>query len=172
MVKNHLKYVNIYCIDSELNINWDLAFYPVNDYKFMYLNGLELLKDGTILCYGTLQKELWTDDRDSYLLKIDKNGNVLAFGSTTGTNASTLGTALTVKTYPNPTSEYLNIELRNTADEFQMRIFDQSGKIFFENLEIHNGENDIYIRDLPNGNYFFQILGKKGIYKSGSFIKV
>ena len=71
--------------------------------------------------------------------------------------------------YPNPTSNYLNIETKDTIEKKSIKVYNITGQLL---LNISKAENisSIDVTNLKTGNYFIVIQTDKGIYKS-KFIK-
>jgi hypothetical protein len=70
-----------------------------------------------------------------------------------------------VKIYPNPASEYINIDLSNSVSNFKMiNLFDSSGKLLYsKNLrQVPNQIERIPLIDFKNGTYLLKMDGING----------
>ena len=80
------------------------------------------------------------------------------------------------KAFPNPVSDYLNIEfVPTTKGEMQLDFFNQNGLKVFKTRNM-NVENELYrlminVEDLPNGVYHYN-FGLNGNQRTGTFIKI
>lgn len=76
--------------------------------------------------------------------------------------------------YPNPTSNFLHINIDekivNTGSDLIMKIFDISGKEI-RSINLEQPTLSINIEDIAIGTYSFNIIGKGSIIYSSSFIK-
>ncbi|MDF1698483.1 MAG: hypothetical protein P1U56_21710 [Saprospiraceae bacterium] len=80
-----------------------------------------------------------------------------------------------IKLYPNPTSNYIQIAIENTAiDDLQFVIRDQNGKLFmndsFKNYPLHQDGIQIPIHSLSTGNYSIMIKENASIIGRSNFI--
>ena len=92
------------------------------------------------------------------------------------TNVVNLEKNITVKTYPNPTSRLLNIELDlHQAEDLYIDVYDVYGKRVLSITEpkqtIGKLTIDMNVSNLSVGMYFFQISNKKEHFYTGKFFK-
>lgn len=59
--------------------------------------------------------------------------------------------------YPNPASERVGIELAETADKVDYKLFDVSGKLVFEGSSFETSHIDLNVSDFDSGNYLLKI---------------
>ncbi len=71
--------------------------------------------------------------------------------------------------YPNPTSDFINIELRETG-EYQLTLFDQSGRVI-KSEKLTTKKEKINLTGFPNGVYTLRIESDKGGVTSKIIIK-
>lgn len=93
----------------------------------------------------------------------------LAFsGSVSGIKL--LSSDIKVKIFPNPSNSILSVSLANNYN-LGMRVLDLTGKELMQvKCEENRNTNELFIGDLPAGNYFLEIQTEKGnLFKS--FIK-
>jgi len=67
---------------------------------------------------------------------------------------------LSVKIYPNPTSDILNVKLSKTMS-YSFKVKDMIGKTVVEDIIYNKDFNQVNIDHLINGIYFFQIISDK-----------
>lgn len=77
---------------------------------------------------------------------------------------------LNLAVYPNPTTDYLNVDLSSLNEEFNLRIFNISGQEIFGISENAKNLATIDVSSLDNGVYIIQISTEKEVYKS-RFVK-
>lgn len=70
-----------------------------------------------------------------------------------------------IKLYPNPTTEWINIDLSavELTGEVQLSVFDLSGKMVLSQRRPVNGLIQLDVNQLKEGNYLLQILNEKVI---------
>lgn len=76
---------------------------------------------------------------------------------------------LSLKVYPNPASNVVNVELPNQeSGEFQIRLFDLNGKLLNNSrYTFSNGKtNSIDISALPKGSYYINVTTSEGLYSN------
>lgn len=69
------------------------------------------------------------------------------------TNESAVNKLESIKIYPNPVKDILNVELPNSVKNFSLEINDMSGKL----ISTYENENEINVSKLPNGVYLCTI---------------
>jgi hypothetical protein len=97
---------------------------------------------------------------DYRLQSVDKDGKT----ALSEIKAVTLG-AIEAKIFPNPASDYVNVNLSGTAAGTQsIRLFNQSGQLLIEK-KVDNGAGTIVslpITNFPQGNYLIIVTGPDG----------
>lgn len=73
--------------------------------------------------------------------------------SVLSTNETAINKLESIKIYPNPAKDILNVELPTNIKNFSLEINDMSGKL----ISIHENENKINVSKLPNGVYICTI---------------
>lgn len=68
-----------------------------------------------------------------------------------------------IKIYPNPSIDFVNIDLENDQI-ISYNIKDLLGKSLFSKSNIHLSSCSLDLSSLPLGNYFIEILSKKGLF--------
>jgi hypothetical protein len=70
-----------------------------------------------------------------------------------------------INVYPNPATNFLNVELTSEAQNIDMNVVDMSGKILYSNTVSHNGGSQIYkvpVSNLASGIYFLHMNTPSG----------
>ena len=65
-----------------------------------------------------------------------------------------------ISIYPNPATNFLNVDLTGDAQKISMNVVDMSGKILYNNEINHNGGSQIYkvpVSNLASGIYFLHL---------------
>jgi hypothetical protein len=106
-----------------------------------------------------------------YRLKmVDNNGKYVWSNITTvKTNGSAKATTVTV--YPNPTADFVNVNMNAETEAGQISIVDAFGKTVQTEMNQMNSSVQFDVRNLENGVYFIQILNNCGSTTSSKFIK-
>ena len=109
----------------------------INENKFAMIGATDYLTNGGY---------------DMYLILSDSLGN---FKATTGIYDREIQVSNFI--YPNPASDYLNIELENIQS---IEIIDLQGRL---QKRIIGNQNKLWIGDIPVGMYFIQVKTEKKI---------
>jgi hypothetical protein len=106
-----------------------------------------------------------------YRLKmVDNNGKYVWSNITTvKTNGSVKATTVTV--YPNPTADFVNVNMNAETEAGQISIVDAFGKTVQTEMTQMNNNVQFDVRNLQNGIYFVQISNNDGSTTSSKFIK-
>lgn len=70
-----------------------------------------------------------------------------------------------INVYPNPATDFLNIELTSDIQNINMNVLDMSGKVLYNDVISHNGGTQIYklpVSNLASGIYFLQMNTSTG----------
>lgn len=105
------------------------------------------------------------------LRMVDENGDY-RFSNIAQVKLNNVDAAVSV--YPNPTSDFLNVSLNETAViESAISILDANGKavVLITPTNINGANVQFDIRHLENGIYFLNILNNDGSLSSAKFIK-
>lgn len=74
--------------------------------------------------------------------------------------------------FPNPTSDFLTIDLKENGDQSEYLIFDQMGRVMKRDLfERNNSQMTIDVSGLQQGVYFVVIRDNNGRSMAGKFVK-
>jgi hypothetical protein len=70
---------------------------------------------------------------------------------------------VTMNLYPNPTSEYLNISLRNNQNDINLQLYDMSGKLVHKDvINAHDTKYVLPMQQVSAGNYLVQMQSEDG----------
>ena len=64
--------------------------------------------------------------------------------------------------YPNPARDMVVLEGLDASKEYQIQIFDMSGKLVLTERTFGNGQNEIPLNDLERGYYILQVSNQAG----------
>lgn len=111
--------------------------------------------------------------QQAWLVKVDEHG-CLVPGCHLIDDVSEVGKIkFELKTFPNPSSDYLNIFFRNhsSKETFTFRILDIHGKIW-KTFQSSLPEETImvWVNDFPSGTYFIQVCQKEQVLKTQKVI--
>jgi hypothetical protein len=158
---NH-SYLILANLDNALNVKWQF-FYGLD--KYYEMHGLLSTTDGGCLLLATFFNFTQLgSDRDILLIKVDSNGLITSMNSEPEFKISN------AILYPNPGTEYINIQSgpQITGAEFYM--FDMQGKPVL-NEKINNTQLKVNTTNLSPGTYPWQIVFKNNVIESGKWIK-
>lgn len=128
----------------------DVSFYNNNIYIISYTKG-GISGDKTSPNYGL--EDTW----------------IVAFDFTLSNNELSLFQDF--KIYPNPTSDFIKINLQN--DQYNLvQIVDMQGRVINEIATNNNQEQTVDVSNYKTGTYFIKAKMKNGIYISKKFIKI
>lgn len=97
----------------------------------------------------------------------DNGSNILTQGfhqtQLTVTSIEEILSGVRVNMYPNPTSEYLNIDLGNNDQDIQLRLFDMGGKLVHQDkIEAFQTNYVLPMNKVATGNYLVQMNSTDG----------
>lgn len=146
---------------SEGNIKSDSVNFYLADYRFSNNNQDYIVKTWEWVDLSSLGNV----DSLSFILSSSDNGQ---FGMNTPAyfcvdNMITSGTVNNndvdfpkVLIFPNPATDYININVQNGGDSGYYNLLDGAGNILMTK-KFHPSNDEIYLDNLPNGSYFIQI---------------
>ena len=150
-------------LDSELNKRWQY-FYGFDKYYELY--GILATADGGCLLYGTCCN--YTNPEinitDVILIKVDSSGLVTGIPHNPDFRISS------AILYPNPGSEWLNIQSGPQVNGAGFTLYNLHGRPLL-NQTINNTQLKLNTAALPSGIYPWQIVFKNKLIESGKWIK-
>ena len=70
---------------------------------------------------------------------------------------------VTMNLYPNPTSEYLNISLRNNQNDINLQVYDMTGKLIHKDMiNAHDSKYVLPMQTVATGKYLIQMQSEDG----------
>ena len=70
---------------------------------------------------------------------------------------------LVLNMYPNPTSELLNIDLRNNDEDLELQLFDMGGKLIHTDaITAHTGQYVLQMNKVESGKYLIRLQSADG----------
>jgi hypothetical protein len=159
--------------DANQNIIWERTFH-YRDKAVHYFTGVTECPDGGFVFCGSVFKTADTSTKQSgWLVKTDSMGcidNAACFPMSVSTLVEQ---ALEISCYPNPASDYLNINIEggNNNEAINYEIINTEGKILAKNnVYLNSKSTKIDISNLPNAVYLLSIFQNNKHYRQ-SFIK-
>lgn len=163
------KYFTISNLNSELEINWEKTIIPNGESKYISLQGIEVMENGTCLAYGKQADNVFYNDKlAGFVMKFDENGDIIPLGEPTSTINLSL---FSLKIFPNPSSDQLVVELENSNRQLYFKLFTSSGHQVFSDQRMTAGKNVYKIEHLESGLYYYQIRDDHQVLKTGSVVK-
>ncbi|MFM2394484.1 MAG: Secretion system C-terminal sorting domain [Bacteroidota bacterium] len=170
VAENHIigfgpfKFFDLALFDEDLNKEWEIKFGETTGRRMRPL-GITATYDCGAIVYGHTmtnvgQKVLF----EPFYIKFDDKGAVV---NTSDVNMDQL---ISIKTFPNPTSDYFYIECQ-TNKELTIEIYNNAG-VKLDEYNIVDNKINIDVRHYSSNMYHYKIMNKKGeVYASGSFVK-
>jgi len=151
----------------KLNSNGDSLWCKSYDFEpdtwSCQLNDLIVTDDGGFMGVGFFsdQNSGWT----AWMFKTDANGTI-------GWDTSTPLSTPEVKVYPNPASEFVNIEFANKlSQDAELKIYNSLGQLVLRNKIIKGKQTcRLDIAHFNSGVYFFEIVSNTVVLGSGKFL--
>jgi hypothetical protein len=147
-------------INKGYNKVWDKSY--GNDAHY-YLIGILATLDGGCIMYGSRYDFDPIPKTDGFLIKVDSSGGVVS-----QTNIPMVTPRIVV--FPNPSSEFLTIELPSLIGEIDIRIFDAQGKLVLSEKD-RSAEKPLNIQELTSGNYVLQVWQKGQLLGVAQWVK-
>ena len=149
-------------MDSSLNVKWQKFYGGTANYT---LWGLRATKDGGCLMYGTIYDSATQDNqRDIYVIKVDQNGLV---GVNDNKTDPFIHDAIV---FPNPGSDYLNIESGPQISGAQFIMTSLDGKQVIDKT-LDERKITVPTQFLQSGTYVWKIVFNNSIIETGKWIK-
>lgn len=76
---------------------------------------------------------------------------------------------VSVKVYPNPVSDFLNIELERQIPDAWLEIFNNMGKQV-QAIQMDGTRKALAVKGLPSGIYHYRLSGQSGMLGTGTFV--
>jgi hypothetical protein len=146
--------------DRNLNILWSRKY---ERGTFDLAVGVFATSDSGCIIYGYRYSDVFATDYIAYLLKVDGNGTVVS-------ETSIPMVTPRIAVFPNPSSEFLRIELPSLIGEIDVRIFDAQGKLVFSEKG-RSAETPLNIQELASGNYVLQVWQKGQLLGVAQWVK-
>jgi Secretion system C-terminal sorting domain len=138
---------------------------------FWFNDIVETENEGLLLTGAVLET---FDNLNPFLLSLNKNGclneNCTGLIQEITDVTATKPQLIKVNIYPNPTSDFININFDGRYTDRKIEIFNSLGQLM---QTVHNKEEivQISVEKLPIGNYYLKILDKNGLVNNLHFIK-
>ena len=149
-------------MDTALNVNWQ-HFYGGDANYTMY--GIRATQDNGCLMFGSRYDFQGSGfERDIYVYKVDQNGLI------TGTDNKPNPRVHNAIVFPNPGTDFLNVESGLQISGAKIIMMDINGKQVL-NKTIQDSHFKIETQSIPSGSYFWQIIYKNQMIENGKWIK-
>jgi hypothetical protein len=153
-------YFMLHKLDKNYNITYKKRYGGDAYYE---MSGVLASADGGCLMYGTRYDFNTIPKTDAYLIKVDGNGTVVS-------ETSIPMVTPRIVVFPNPSSEFLRIDLPSLSGEIDIRIFDAQGKLVFSEKG-RSAEKLLNIQELASGNYVLQVWQKGQLLGVAQWVK-
>ncbi|MBK8635382.1 MAG: T9SS type A sorting domain-containing protein [Saprospiraceae bacterium] len=164
------KYFTVSKLNSDLEVKWEQTLIPNSDAEYIWLQGIEVMKNGTCLAYGRQGKDaFFNNNLNGFVVKFDEDGEVIPLGDITDTKTTDF---YSIKMFPNPVVDQFIIELENNQKQLNFKLFDAQGKLVLTNKTLSTGVNTLDMSSLRSGSYYYQISDDVQILKSDIVIKI
>ncbi len=158
-------YFHVGKFDVNLNQLWQIKIENIGNFYYK-LWGMEATNDNGVILYGTTR--LWTNYQYSlaYMIKIDSEGKIV---STYNIPQEDL---VSIKTFPNPISKEVTLEINGITGEAEVRVFDMAGRNLYVQHGIMNGSNTVDLSGLSSGTYIYKLYQGRKEISSGQWVKM
>lgn len=151
-------------IDSSFNINWVSVLERPEGIEAI---SIAASPDGgvVIVGYQIIEKADFPSQIEHFIIKLDDRGRLM-------TNTQGVVQASLV-TYPNPTTDILNIELGGAeCDDCSVTVFDIDGREVLQSTDFLNNQIQLNVAILPTGSYTYRVLSQSSVLASDKWIKI
>lgn len=155
-------YYSLVQTDSLLNIRWE-KFYG-GDANYTLLS-IDATNDGGCLLGGIKHEFTYEDGKtDAHIIKVNAQGLITGYPNNSKIE---IKEALV---FPNPGSEYLQVQIATQYQQSTFELFDLNGRLLLSE-EIIGKWKQISTTFLPTGTYIFKIHSNDGLFESGKWVK-
>ena len=141
--------ITIAKFDKKLKKVWQME-YSHKDYINYWVSGIKTTHDDGFIIYGNRLINKQSIDYIPFLTRFDKNGGIVS-----STDGFELNAAIRV--YPNPFTQYLQLDLQTFGPKVEFRLFDLSGRNVFVQHHLDTGLHTIDFSELPSGAYVYKL---------------
>ena len=139
-----VRFPNIMLVDSTVNVDSSQGYIQ---YRIKPKTGLGVLTQ----IYNTAY--IYFDYNEAVIT----NTTINAFRPYTTEIVDDAGIADGVNIYPNPASEFVNINFTSTSKNVSIKIYDATGRLVKNMENVKSGENTIALNELENGLYLLNL---------------
>jgi|SRR5687768_7719732 len=156
-------YFTITKVDDELNI---LCQQYIGFDAFYEIYGLLAIENNGVVIYGwkkPKEEPLFSELQDVYAIKLGENCELVT------STENHLKPVYTISAFPNPTFNSLTFNVTGfDPSTLTIEIYNTAGITLFSKQDL---SNEIEVRNLPSGQYFYRILQGEKLLGVGSWIK-
>lgn len=137
------------------------------------IGSVEAAQQNIVSAYNYLDSKVKNNTTYYYRIQeVDKNGNLFTSKTLQVRTGGT--TALDVNLiYPNPAKDVLNYYISSTAnDAVTVTVYNNNGKTVQAQKVTANQSQQVYIKNLPAGTYYFSVMNSKGEKVMKKFVKL
>lgn len=156
--------ITIAKFNKKLEKIWELT-YSYKDYINYIVAGIRVTQDGGFIIYGNRLINKASEDYIPFITKFDKNGGIIS-------STSSMVDNIVIKVFPNPVSNFLQLELSGANKNTEIRLFDLNGRNVFVQHRLSDGLNTIDLSALANGVYLYKIFQKGREIANDKIIKI
>lgn len=153
---------DMYCIktDNVGGLEWDNTF-PLGVISEAY--SVQQTSDGGYILLGYTIDSTYGSNSDMYLVKINGMGSVSVYEEGLS--------ALELRAYPNPFTEYTTIELNDPDNrEFALELRNSQGQLVRSISQVTEGRIRIERAGLASGLYFFRVVNEDQVVAGGKLV--
>ncbi len=159
-----LKSFSVGKFDNNLNLKWLLSHSDGNSTYSLW--GMEATHDNGVIIYGNRKIWYYSEKSEAYAIKIDSEGKIV---STYNIHEEDL---VSIKTFPNPISKEVTLEINGITGEAEVRVFDMAGRNLYVQHGIMNGSNTVDLSGLSSGTYIYKLYQGRKEISSGQWVKM
>ncbi len=163
----HFDYYSVSKVNSKLTPYW-IKYCSENDTLRHFLWSIIATLDRGCIIAGT------RDSKGDNVINSGKNGAWMQKFDSEGNTVSTTElapNAWSITVYPNPSPGKFKINIDGKTQDTKLELYDMQGKVVKRFTGLIQGENRLYMYDIPHGIYVWQLSRAGKILGTGKWVK-
>jgi len=155
--------IMLFKLSRDLELIWQRFIFGDNGNYRVW--SMKAHPDGGIVVLGTLSRTPpFSNAEEVFIMKTDSIGLVTGINE----NEAKIHCAEAIL-YPNPASEFVNIEFSQVYQKALFQLMDVGGKVIFEK-KLFGNHQSINVSSVPAGTYVYRIFNEEGLDERGKVV--